>query len=67
MYDELDKNDVLNREELVFKDGDKPSSARTEGTWGENFFWHGDKCYVPVIYKGQKRKKRIFYAYISDE
>ena len=60
----IDRSDVLERDELPIMDASNPvkskDKVRIEGEWGNNFYWHGEKCYVPVIYRGQKYKKRIF-------
>jgi len=57
--EKLTKEDVLNREELILKQGDPMSSFSMQGDWGNNFFWKGEKCYIPVIFKGERRKMRV--------
>ena len=56
----IDKYDVLERPELPELTSDDVGHVRPEGLWGENFIWSGGLCYVPVIWRGQKYKKRIF-------
>ena len=54
----FDKEEILKRPELEFKQGDRATDVRLEGTVADQF-WQGGKCYIPVIYKGQRRKMHI--------
>ena len=54
----FDKDEILQRPKLVFQEGDRKSDVRLEGTF-EDQFWHGGDCYIPVVYKGQRRKMKI--------
>jgi len=54
----FDKDEILKRPVLDLKQGDRASDVRLEGTV-EDQFWRGGDCYIPVIYKGQRRKMKI--------
>lgn len=54
----FDKEEILRRPLLDLKEGDKRSDVRLEGTVQDQF-WHGSDCFIPVIYKGQRRKMQI--------
>lgn len=62
----LTKEDVLSRRELIFEGGQTFSNVRVQGEWGKNFFQDGDNHYIPVIYKGEKYKKRIRFKPIYE-
>lgn len=62
----LKKDEVLEREELIFTGSESLKNVRIQGEWGNNFFWHGDKCYIPVIYQGKIFKKRIKFKPIYE-
>ena len=57
--DTLDKHDVLTRPILELGKGDRKDYVKVQGEMGHNQFWHGDRCYLPVIYKGQRMRVRI--------
>ena len=62
--EQFTKEDVLNRDDLPAIDGNiNHRPPVVQGDWGENFFWHGEKCYIPVLYQGMKYKQRIFIRY----
>ena len=53
---------ILKRPEVILRIGDKPSYIQIQGIPGQNQFWEGEKCYIPVLYKGQPRKLRVIVA-----
>lgn len=59
MGDALRKEDVLTRQELDMNDSIDVKHFRTEGEHPNNQFWHGEKCYIPVIYKAKPYKLRV--------
>jgi len=55
---EFTKDDVLNRPELDIA-GVDPKHFQYEGTYPENQFWHGEDCYLPVVYKAQRYRLKV--------
>ena len=52
------KEEVLGRKEITTDDLSGVDNFRVEQGWPDNQFWEGDKCYVPVVYKGRAFKCR---------
>ena len=59
MEKSIDKNEVLERDQLKLGEDDRISDMQMQGVWGNNIVWHGSESYIPVIYHGQKWKYRV--------
>ena len=56
----LERYEVLSRKELEIDLNDTVRQFKLEGAWGENRFIDDDgNIWIPVVYKGQRRKKRM--------
>ena len=61
----LDKDEILGRQELVYVE--RPQDIRIQGDWETNHFEDESGTFYPVIYHGQRFKRRSWRKLVDSE